>query len=263
MANQTRDNSGFPNIFSAFRGEDPRKQLIDIKAARGEALATVVEVAGLLSVLPNAAIASQQRELERLKATRGDNDPRVVELQATLERAATLSAMAERGQARAERLAVAFTESEAAFHGFVSDSDLNPLSGLTVRAGQQYSATTDADGYFRIPLGTKTTRATTARELFQSLSRRTPKDTAAAPAAGSEPGKELATAQVEIVQKGTIIHTDPFPLPLDDGGVYREYVLPKNPATPRDFKSFIGKNTPAAEAPAARKGGAKAKAKRK
>jgi hypothetical protein len=262
MANQTRGNSGFPNIFSAFRGEDPRKQLIDIKAARGEALASVVEVAGLLSVLPNAVIASQQRELERLKATRGDNDPRVLELQATLERAATLSAMAERGQARAERLAVAFTDSEAAFHGFVSDSDLNPLSGLTVRAGQQSSATTDADGYFRIPLGTRATRPATARELFQSLSRRTPKDTAVDPA-GSEPGKELATAQVEIVRKGAIIHTDPFLLPLEDGAVYREYVLPKTPGTPRDFKNFIGRNTPAAEAPAARRGGAKAKAKRK
>lgn len=259
MPNQTRGNSGFPNFFSAFPGGDARRQLIDepMKAARGEALASLLEVAGLMTVLPNAVMASQQRELERLKATRGDDDPRVIELQATLERAATLSVMAERGQSRAQRLAVAFADSEDVFHGFVSDSDLNPLSGLTVRAGKQLSATTDADGYFRIPLGTRTTPATGLGDLFKS--RRPPK---AAAEATTDPAADPAKGEVEIVQKGTVLHTDPIPLPLEEGRVYREYVIPKTTATARDYKNFVDKNTPSAEAPA-RRGASKAKTKRK
>lgn len=250
MANQTRGNTGFPNFFSAFR-DDPRKEFIQapVEAARSEIMASVLEVAGLLNVLPDAVIASQQRELARLKATRGDDDPRVVELQATLNRAADLKVMAERGHIRAQRLAVAIAgDREDAFLGFVSDTDLNPLPGLTVRAGQQYSATTDADGYFHIPLGTKTTRAT---GLGGILDRTGVKD----PAATADP----LTAQVEILQKSTVIHTDPFPLPLDDGRVYREYVIPKTPGTARDLKNFMTRNTPT-EAPAGR---AKGKAKRK
>jgi hypothetical protein len=243
MANQTRGNSGFPNFFGDRDGADARKQFIDgsLEGARGAAIGTLMEVAGLLTVLPNAAVASQQRELERLKATRGDDDPRVVQLEASLARAATLSAMGERGQARFQRAAVALADSEDVFHGFVSNGDLDPLPNLTVRIGKQYSATTDADGYFRIPLGTKTGGTWSVRDMLKGATRGAAK-------VNAEASTEPVPGEVEIVQKGTVVYTDPAPLPLDRGRVYREYVIPREPATPRDFRNFLAKNA-AAEAP--------------
>ncbi len=243
MADQKRGTTGFPNFFGAGADADARKQFIDgsLDGARGAAVGTLMEVAGLLTVLPNAAIASQQRELERLKATRGDDDPRVVQLEASLARAATLSAMGERGHARFQRAAVALADKEDVFHGFVSDSNLDPLPNLTVRMGKQFSATTDADGYFRIPLGTKTGGTWTVRDMLKGTKR-------AAAKVNPEATAEPAEGQVEIVQKGTVLYTDPAPVPLDKGRVYREYVVAKEPASPRDFTSFLAKNA-APEAP--------------
>jgi len=260
MATQSR-KPGFPDFFGDFRSADMRKQFIEgpADATRGAALGTLLEVAGLLSVVPNAVVASQQRELERLKATRGEGDPRVVELEASLARAAVLGTTAKRGQARLQRVAVAFADGEDVFHGFVSDSELNPLSGLTVRMGKDFSATTDDDGYFRIPLGTKGAgRSTGFTDLLNNLHRAR---AVIVPVDGKDPAAaEPAQGEVEIVAKGTVLHTDPNPVPLESGRVYREYVIAQKPAGPRDFSTFVTRNAPS-EAPEAprRKGASRAR----
>jgi hypothetical protein len=55
--------------------------------------------------------------------------------------------------------------------------------------------------------------------------------------------------QVEILQKGKLLHTDPATLAVDQGSVYREYVIADTePFSAADLKKF----NPAAAAKAAR-----------
>lgn len=266
MASRGSRKSGFPEFFADVQSsESVRRQFIEapMDAARGPALGSLLELAGLMTTLPEAFVASQQRELDRLEAARGADDPRVQALRASIDRAAALRVTAARGEARFQRALVALADSEDALHGFVSGADLAPLDGVTVRldrrdaAGKPLSAQTDSDGYFRIPLGTtrdaqkKRTGKTTgdmAGRVAEILGRMSRVTAAGATTEEKEEGP-AEQASVEIVSKGKVLHRDPVPIRLGRGAVYREYVVPASgPASPADVDQYVAKKGRAAKA---------------
>lgn len=240
MATRSR-KSAFPDFFGDMGApEGVRREFIEapMDAARASALQSLMELAGLLTALPGAFVSSEQRELDRLRATRGDNDPRVEALQASIDRAGALRATAARGEARFKSALAALADREVAFHGFVSTPDLAPLAGLTVRlarseSGQVSSATTDADGYFRISLATgrdaqrrnserkPADMAERVAEIFGRMNQPT-KPASRATENENGPGEH---ATIEITAEGKVVHRDPAPIPLARGVVYREYVI--------------------------------------
>jgi hypothetical protein len=229
--------------FSEFVGKTDspdaiRQEFIDkpLAAAKQTIASTGIEFLGFMSAIPEAFIAAQQRELERVAAVRGDKDKIVTRLQASIEQADRLRSIAEAGQARIVRIAEILGTSGqgSAFHGFVSDTSLNPLAGLTVRIvgltdakDTSLSDTTDDKGGFRIPLG--------ARQAPPPAQGAPPPSAPAGPAAAPTTSRAAAgttgtdqgiEAEVEILDaNGKVLYQDPAPLVIRGGSVYREYVL--------------------------------------
>lgn len=228
-------NPGTPQFINEPKSaEDARRQFLEapLDAVGPSVLAAGLEVAQLLSILPNAFVESQKRELKRLQATGVENDERIPLLQSSIEEGEQLRTFVLGAQLRAKRVVAASAGNEDVFHGFVSNSDFSPLVGVTVRlkGGKsergQASAKTDEDGYFSIPLRAKTAGKGEAgklsfsqriNQMFQSRNQ---------PSTTPEEGKKTAvTAQVEIVKKRDVVHEDPVPVIVDEGTVYREYVV--------------------------------------
>lgn len=214
--------------------EDARRQLLEapLDAVGPSTLAAGLEVAQLLSILPNAFVESQKRELKRLQASAAEDDERIVLLQSSIEEGEQLRNFVDGAQLRAKRVVGASSGREDVFHGFVSNPDFSPLVGVTVRlkGGKtdrgQGAAKTDEDGYFSIPLRAKAAGKSDAKKLSFSQrinkmldSRNQPSTTAA------EAQKTRVTAQVEIVNRRQVVHEDPVPVIIDEGSVYREYVV--------------------------------------
>ena len=257
MATQSR-NSGIPEFFADTESaEDLRRKFIEdpMEGSAQSALRTGSELANLMSFLPGAFVASQQRELERVKRSGGEKDPRVAALQASIEQADLLQTMALRGQVRVKRALVALTSNDAVFHGFVSDSELAPLKGLTVRLtdsknprAKTFSAVTDDDGYFSMALGTKSAirDATGAKVKSINLSQRLAALTARLsrePGAPPPAGAEANLSQVEILSKQKLVFTDPVPVALDGGSIYREYAI-TDPSSPSGPRISVSKGSP-------------------
>jgi hypothetical protein len=255
----TQSKKGFPEFFADTQSANNlRRQFIEapMDAAGQSALGAGIELANLLNILPGAFVASQERELERIKKSGVENDPRVAALQTSIEQASVLQTMAQRGQARIERGLVAFAGGDQVFHGFVSDAQLTPLKGLTVRlmGKKTLSATTDDDGYFSIALGKKQQEDKRGQAGKGSLVQRIT-DLMSSPgiapiASNTESAEgEGEARQVEILKKGQLLHTDPASLTLGQGSAYREYVIgDTEPSSAADLKKF----NPAAVAKAAR-----------
>ena len=224
-----------------------------MNAARQPAMTTGLELLAFMTSLPDAFIASEERELKRLARTsETKNDARIERLKISIERAQEIRSNTNQGKARIERALASLSEQGNVFHGVVSDTDLNPRKGLTVRisakgndrADASRSATTDADGYFCIPLdnGKTDPRKKTASESGLSLSDRmaeflsninakydTPADKKASVETAVSDKKEEVLTQVEILDAGkNILHRDPSPLVVNDGTAYREYVIDGN-----------------------------------
>jgi hypothetical protein len=254
MATQSK-KTGFPEFFANTQSaENLRRQFIEapLEAAGQPALGAGIELANLLSILPGAFVASQERELERIKKSGIDNDPRAAALETSIEQAGVLQTMAQRGQVRIQRGLVAFAGADKMFHGFVSDAELTPLKGLTVRltggieGRKTLSATTDDDGYFSIPLGISSSRQQEASGENKSkagkgslLQRITDlmASPGIAPLASATERVEGEGGQVEILKRGKLLHTDPASLTLDQGSVYREYVIADTePSSASDVK---------------------------
>ncbi|MDK2745517.1 MAG: carboxypeptidase-like regulatory domain-containing protein [Nitrospira sp. BO4] len=235
-----------------------RKQFLDapLAAARRPAINLGLEVLAFMAALPDAFIASEERELNRLSRTvEAGNDPRVERLKVSIARATELRTTTQQGKARIDRALVALSGESNVFHGFVSDNTFAPQKGLTVRltaarAGATdetfASTTTNADGYFSIPFDresgkkrkgqTPEPNVKSSERMAERLSRKT-----AAAAATAGDGNEVL-ARVEILDaKAVIIHEDPVPIVVNAGTVYREYVI--EPKEGRNDRARYAGNT--------------------
>lgn len=210
-----------------------------LAAAKLPIMGTGLELFNFLSVLPDAFIASQQRELERVRASSEKDDARVANLEASIQQATTLRTTIKRGEARANRAMSSYGDRENAFHGFVSNGNFEPIPALTVRLNARetgkrgLTATTDEDGYFRIPLGAKTESGKERREQvgetsFTEKLRMFEERVVArsvTPSSDANAAETRTVAQAEILQGNDVVYEDPNNVPTSDGSVYREYVL--------------------------------------
>ena len=257
--NKTQSSSFFSDTKSA---ETLRRQFIEapLEAAQQSVLGSAIELGNLLRMLPAAFAASQDRELKRVLSSGIDNDSRVAALESSIEQAGVLQTMAQRGQVRIERVLVAVAGKDHVFHGFVSDADLAPLKGLTVRLtgskanrSKTLSTKTDDDGYFSIALGAKSNmeQDSGVKASKISLAQRI-SDLMAGPGieptpTPSESVKEDAS-QVEILRKGKLVHGDPVLVARDQGSVYREYVIStEEPLSASDFREFTSASKPSSK----------------
>jgi hypothetical protein len=250
MATQSDKPGQKPFITNGLSPDAVIKEYIEapLAAARQPAITTGLDLLAFMSALPTAFVTSEQRELKRLSRS-GDSktDSRIERLKLSIERANELHSTAMQGKARIDRALVSLSEEGHVFHGFVSDGKLHPQKGLTVRmtiardggkGSNALSATTDADGYFRILLGrdadggrkTKTPEGDVelSERVTEWLSRGNAKTdthtTAAAAEATSDRSEVLA--RVEILDaNNNAIHEDPVPLVVNAGTAYREYVI--------------------------------------
>lgn len=252
-------STGLPDFFAdTTSSEKLRRQFIEapLEGARQEMIGSALELAKFLTILPDAFVASQGRELERLQRWADNKDPRVVALKQSIEGANTLRATARKGQLRVERALIAVADREPVFHGFVSSQALGPLKGATVRlvgdkATRQnaLSAVTDAEGYFKIALGRssaaprdpETRPPINFSERFNEVlnrlggaGRETPAVGTAAPDA-----RQTELLHVEIVRKGQPNFIDPTPVEFDGGSFYREYVISEKEPSERDWEDFV------------------------
>ena len=125
---------------------------------------------------------------------------------------------------------------------------MNPIKDLTVRltgvgegGAKELSDTTDDDGYFSIALGkgrlTYSEKganiiAEGIAELFAKFENEA--------GAKEQPSAAKETNRVEILKQGKLVHEDPFPIELDGGSVYREYVISeKGFSSASDFRGFV------------------------
>ena len=276
MSDQSEKAPGPEFLAGQTSAEAIQKQFIEapMSAAQQPAMNIGLELLAFMSSLPGAVIDSEQRELKRLSRTAADNnDPRIERLNVSIQRATELRAASQQGKARIDRALVSLSEEGHVFHGFVSDGNLHPQKGLTVRmtvardGGNEpnaLSATTGADGYFSIPLGRdagggrkskKSERDVNMSErIAEWLSRvnvKTDTHTTAAAAAAASASNEVL-ARVEILDANkTVVHEDSSPLVVNAGTAYREYVTenndggkdrPRDAGNPQRRSSTIRKN---------------------
>ena len=246
----TSKKTGFPEFFADTESADNlRQQFIEgqAKAATQSAIGAGLELANLFSVLPGAFVASQQRELDRIKQQKVPNDPRIASLELSIEQAGVLQVTAQSSSVRVQRALGAVASGDAVFHGFVSDAQLAPLAGVTVRvtgvkgAGRSLSTTTDDEGYFSIPLGKKSDQWAKSGVKGSRLDRIASfmASRSAAPDSGAEKSAVGEGAHVEILKKGKPVYSDPASLAVDRGSVYREYVVDENkPASASSLRNF-------------------------
>jgi hypothetical protein len=205
----------------------------------------MIDVASMLETLPAAFVASQQRELARITATSGENDPRAVQLRTSIEHATAVQAVALQGKTRIQHVRETFADAGDVFHGFVYDDNLAPQPDLTVRlvpqnaaASKRLSGRTDDDGYFRIDLGSKRDvkgkdRAIVQDEIPDRIAQLVAglRENAAQP---PQAGDDRATAIVEIASQGKVVYRDSALLALDGGRTYREYTISTQKGTAAD-----------------------------
>ena len=259
MARNTGKQSffGFGNASSP---EEVRRRFIEapLDASVPEALGTALELANVLTRLPEVFVASQKKELERIKATAGPHDPRAQALQVSIDHTEELQDTAKMGQARVQRVVTSTFSGQKLFHGFVSTPDLAPLAGVTVRmmkrgiASGKASATTDADGYFSITLARSKPGTPTkgdlnlSQRINQLFETRNPDlSDASKPSAGTEAEAaksakaQLSELTVQILRKGKLLHEDPVPLKIDGGSVYREYIVTEDGSPTENFNEYL------------------------
>lgn len=272
MATTRPKGSIFPGLSGNIRShEDFERQFLKapLDAAKLPALGTVMEVASLLELLPEAFTSSRRRELARITATAGEQDPRAVRLQESLGQVEQVRIVAQRGRVRLERMAAVPSDDEV-FHGFVADANLAPLEGVSVHLtggrASKLSANTDADGYFRIVYGT-TGKTNTTKPATEAGTTERINGLFARLRARAEPSStvigQLPGATVEIVRKGTVIHRDNVPVAVGEGRIYREYVITDTGEAPTRPPRRSPLAAPSADAPAKKAGTASAAARKK
>jgi len=290
MINKSKQNESSPFIAEGIDADTINKQFIEapMNAARQPAITTGLDLLAFMSSLPGAFIASEERELKRLSRTsKTKNDARIERLQISIKRAQEIRSNAYQGKARIEHALVSLSAEGNVFHGFVSDTDLNPRKGLTVRISAKgnerveasRSTTTDADGYFSIPLdnGKTDPHKKAAQESDAKFSDRmaallsnvnAKNDTTADKKASADKANTAASdrtevlAQVEILDDNkNVLYQDPSPLVINTGTAYREYVIdgneprkshePNQPSPTKPTGPVVGKSNDSSSKPAA------------
>ena len=246
----------FSGVFGSVQTpEEVRRRFIEapLDASVPAALGSVLELGKVLTRLPDVFIASQNKELERLKASVGESDPRIEALQASIDRAKEWRTTAQKGQVRVQRAAVTVASGKKVFHGFVSKADLTPMAGVTVRLsdrkadGVKGAATTDNDGYFSMALGPTEFAAPDTKRRDLTLSQRINQlfetrklDTSNASETATDASKKEQTrvSTVQILRKRKLLYEDPIPLETDDGTVYREYIVSEDGSSEVDRNEY-------------------------
>jgi len=256
--------TSFPGFGQTTSPEEIRRRFLEapLDASVPEAMGTVLELASVLTRLPDVFIASQKKELDRIKATADPNDPRAQALQASINHTEELRGTAKMGQTRIERVAKATVGGQKVFHGFVSTTDLAPLPGATVRlteqgaGGHQAAATTDDDGYFSIALSPPPpTYGTSTKKRDLSLSQRINRlfetrtldlgeaaktsETAEAATDDAAAKEHVRETTVQVLLNGRLLHEDPIPLKVDQGSTYREYIVTEDGSPSEGFNEFV------------------------
>jgi hypothetical protein len=182
------------------------------------ALETGPALLELFELLPAAMIAARGAEYERILARYDEKHPRAVQMETSLIALQELESQAARGRARAARVMEAARAPGVAFHGFVSDEDGEPLSGMTVQLTGHAPfgktvARTESDGYFRMPLpvdGVSAGAESGRLDLSETTDRAAQRD-----------ATQLAV-QIRDT-RGALVFEDPVPLQIGPSGAYREY----------------------------------------
>jgi hypothetical protein len=245
MAKQSRD-TGIARMLAADMSADVRREEFlrpQSDAASQGAVGAALELLSFMSALPDAFVASQQREATRLMQSGRDKGPRIEALKSSILAAEKLRSGARAGQARVDRALAALADPNDIFHGFVSGTGLQFQKGYTVRlvraghakAKSELSATTEADGYFSITLARneKAGGFPAGNDAQVILAAQLSELLGAAGPSGEAGGTEMPSANSETLQasveildpKGRLFHQDPVPVVLNEGSVYREYVV--------------------------------------
>ncbi len=207
------DNRGFSNLAAGGADVD-RDRRREADAAVKESARRATDIGSVLldvfTALPAAIVAAETTEYRRVVERYGKDHPRAQEIEASLAAFGQLDAMASQGRARIKRAIDAQQMPGDALHGFVTDEDGTPLAGLRVRLtgaaiSGEHEATTQADGYFAVPLPAKDARAA-ARDASPDKEQEPPSATVIV----ADPG-------------GKTLYEDPVPLDLEQGGAFREY----------------------------------------
>jgi len=244
----TRSDNFFGSA-SAASSRDPRDAVFarELDAVAEPVIEAALAAFEVLKLLPRAFVDSQQRELKRVEESESEDkeSARVQRLRESIAQAQVLGETSELGLARVERGLALREDTAQLVHGFVSDAQLRPLAKLRVvledGKDKPRTASTDADGYFRIVIGDRGPTLDVAR-LAAQLARGTAAKTdaknagvkaaaaAATAATGTDPNAG-PTARLTIFDaNGTLLHTDADDIALDAGNVYREYVISADPA---------------------------------
>jgi len=260
MTSQSRDTGNSQFFADDLSADTLREQLLkaQMDAAREPAITTALELFSFMSALPDAFVASQQREAKRLQKLGRDKDPRIEALKVSIEESDKLRATARLGQVRLERALAALSAQNDVFHGFVSDTELQFQKGYTVRlvgvsdtdGKSRVSATTESDGYFSITLKARETASGFAAKdetqanlfvgMFELFGKTGRAAAAATEASATSPITESAKASVEILDpNGQRVHQDPVPIIIDSGSVYREYIIDSK-GSRSDRQRYVG-----------------------
>lgn len=245
----TRSDNFFGSA-SAASSRDPRDAVFarELDAVAEPVIEAALAAFEVLKLLPRAFVDSQQRELKRVEESESEDkeSARVQRLRESIAQAQVLGETSELGLARVER-GLALREDPAQLvHGFVSDAQLRPLAKLRVvledGKDKPRTASTDADGYFRIVIGDRGPTLDVARlaaQLARGTATKTDAKNAGVKAAaaatataptGTDPNAGPSARLTIFDPNGTLLHTDVDAIALDAGNVYREYVISADPA---------------------------------
>lgn len=255
MATLPRGTANSEFVADNLEADKLRDELLKahVDAASQPTMESALALFSFMSALPDAFAASQQREAKRLQKSGRDKDPRIEALKASIAETDRLRTTARWGQARVDRTLASLSDQNDVFHGFVSDTDLRFLKGYTVKlvsAGDtggktELSATTENDGYFCMTLverkaGSQFSAKNEAQANMSAMmsvifgvgAQGAPEKAEAAAnslnatAAARSMTSTAPKASVEIFDpSGQRVHQDPFPVEIDGGSVYREYVF--------------------------------------
>jgi len=255
------DQSKYSNSFQYVAGDvSPARLRDELLQGKAEAVAVgamteALDLYSFMSALPDALIASQQREARRLEKIKGGKGPRLEAMKASIAQARQLNATVQSGRARFDRAVSAMLEPNDVFHGFVTGPELQMQKGYTVRllgadGKQRHSAVTQADGYFTMTLKSDPTRKASTvpgkdetqmamlGEMVKLFGMRGSSGSVNTSGVKGEGDADAELANVEVVDpRGERVQQDPIPIDLNGGTVYREYLVTslQDDAVPRRY----------------------------